>query len=103
MACSQHHNVEQRLARCLLTMSRYADGGEFLLAQHSIAALLGVRRVSISDAARKFQAARMIHYSRGRITVLNDGALGKKSCECFRFIIRRYRSPRVELPRLLTT
>ena len=52
VACSQHHTIEQRLARCLLTMNDYSDSREFLLVQDSIAALLGVRRVGISGAAR---------------------------------------------------
>lgn len=29
VACNQHHDIEQRLARLLLTMSHYADSREF--------------------------------------------------------------------------
>lgn len=101
VACSQHHSIEQRLARCLLTMSRYADGGEFLLDQTSIAALLGVRRVSISAAAREFQAAGLIRYSRARIAVLDASGLGKRSCECHQFITEQYQRLHSDLPHLL--
>ena len=103
MACSQHHTIEQRLARFLLTMSHYASAGEFVLDQASIAALLGVRRVGISAAAREFQTASLIRYRRGRIRVLNESGLAKKSCECYRFIRVQYQHLRIDLGRLLAT
>jgi CRP-like cAMP-binding protein len=102
VACSQHHTVEQRVARCLLTMNDYADSGEILLDQSAIASLLGVRRVGISAAARTLQAVALIRYSRGRIRILDATRLGKKSCECYRFIRKQYQHLRVDLPRLLS-
>lgn len=102
VACSQHHTIEQRLARCLLTMNDYADSREFLLAQDSIATLLGVRRVGVSAAARKLQAAALIRYRRGRMSVLDAAGLGKKSCECYRFMRHQYERLHVDLLRLLS-
>lgn len=102
VACSQHHNIEQRLARCLLTMNDYADSGEILLDQSAIASLLGVRRVGISAAARTLQAAGLIRYSRGRISILDVAGLQEKSCECYRFIRKQYQHLRIDLPRLLS-
>ena len=102
VACSQHHNIEQRLARWLLTMNDYAGPGEFLMVHQSIAAMLGVRRESITEAARKLQAAALISYSRGHIRVLDKPGLGKQSCECYRFIRREYASLHGRLPRLLS-
>jgi CRP-like cAMP-binding protein len=102
VACSQHHSIEQRLARCLLTMNSYAGVGEFLLDQSSIAALLGVRRVGISTAASKLQAAGLIRYRRGRISILDAHGLGQKSCECYRFIRTQYELLHSALPRLLS-
>jgi CRP-like cAMP-binding protein len=102
VACSQHHTVEQRLARCLLTMHDYAGSREFLLVQDSIAALLGVRRAGISNAARQFQAQELIRYRRGNVTVLDVPGLRKKSCECYRFIRHQYELLRGALPRLLS-
>jgi CRP-like cAMP-binding protein len=102
VACSQHHNIEQRLARWLLTMNDYAGSSEFLMLQESIATMLGVRRVSIIEAARKFQAAALIGYSRGRIRVLDKLGLGKQSCECYRFIRREYERLHGKLPQLLS-
>jgi CRP-like cAMP-binding protein len=102
VACSQHHNIEQRLSRCLLTMNDYAETGEILLDQSAIASLLGVRRVGISAAAQTLQAAALIRYSRGRISILDAAGLGKKSCECYRFIRKQYQHLRIDLPRLLS-
>jgi CRP-like cAMP-binding protein len=102
VACSQHHNVEQRLARWLLTMSDYAGSGEFLMVQESIAAMLGVRRVGITEAAGRLQAAALIGYRRGRMSVLDQAGLEKKSCECYRFIRKQYEQLHGQLPRLLS-
>jgi CRP-like cAMP-binding protein len=102
VACSQHHTIEQRVARWLLTMNDYADSREFLMVQESIAAMLGVRRVGITGAARRFQAGGLITYRRGRICVLDKPGLRKESCECYRFIRRQYELLHGELQRLLS-
>ncbi len=65
-------------------------------------ALLGVRRSSITEAARNLQAAALIRYGRGRINVVDKSGLGKKSCECYRFIRQQYADLHAELSRLLS-
>jgi CRP-like cAMP-binding protein len=102
VACSQHHNIEQRMARWLLTMNDYAGSREFVMIHESIAAMLGVRRVGVTGAAQRFQAAALVSYRRGRISVLDKGGLEKKSCECYRFIRQQYERLHRELPRLLS-
>ena len=101
VACSQHHSVDQRLARWLLTMSDYAGSQRFFMVQQAIAAVLGVRRASVTVAAHSLQAAGLIAYSRGRIDVLNRPALQNHSCECYRLIREQYRSLHAVVPRLL--
>ena len=102
VACCQHHQVEQRLARLLLTMSDYVGSGEFLMVHESIARLLGVRRASVTESARKLQAADLISYRRGDIRVLHKRRLVNESCECYRFIQQQYKRLHDELPRLLS-
>jgi CRP-like cAMP-binding protein len=102
VACSQHHNVEQRLARWFLTMSDYAGSAEFVMVQESIGTMLGVRRVGITEAAHRLQAAALIGYRRGRVRVLDKAGLEKKSCECYRFIRKQYAGLHAALPRLLS-
>jgi len=101
VACSQHHSIHQRVARWLLAMSDYADSGEFLMVHESIAAMLGVRRVSVTEAAQKLQAAALISYRRGHIRVLDKAGLVKQSCECYLFIRQQYQRLHSALPGLL--
>src|SRR6185295_4659059 len=102
VACSQHHGIEQRLARWLLTMNDYAGSREFLMDHQSIAIMLGVRRSSITEAARSFQAAALISYRRGRMNVVNKPRLAERSCECYRFIKQQYARLHVDLAKLLS-
>jgi len=102
VACSQHHSIEQRVARLLLTMSDYAGSRRFLLTHESIATLLGVRREGITAAAHKLQAAAVVNYRRGNIMVLDRKGLEKKSCECYRVIRQQYKGLYRKLPRLLS-
>jgi CRP-like cAMP-binding protein len=102
VACSQHHSVEQRLARWLLTMHDYAGPHEFVTDHRSIAAMLGVRRVGISEAAHRLRAAALIGYRRGRMNILDQPGLAKRSCECYRFIRQEYGRLQGRLPQLLS-
>jgi len=90
VACCQHHSIEQRLARWLLSMHHYSAGAEFVMIQQSIAAMLGVRREGITEAAIRLHALSLISYRRGHISILDELALRKKACECYRFIQNRY-------------
>jgi hypothetical protein len=90
VACSQHHTIPQRLARWLLTINDYSGGREIQMVQKSIAEMLGVRRVGITEAASELQSAKLISYRRGRIKILDKVRLGKSSCECYRFIRQEY-------------
>jgi Mn-dependent DtxR family transcriptional regulator len=82
-------------------MRDYAGGREILMIHDAIAAMLGVRRVSVSDAARNLQSAGLIRYRRGHIRILNEAALARESCECYRFIRGQYASLHGALPKLL--
>jgi Mn-dependent DtxR family transcriptional regulator len=44
--------------------------------------MLGVRRESVTENARKLQKLGLISYSRARITVLDRPALENRSCDC---------------------
>ena len=102
VACSQHHQIGQRLARLLLTMSDYAGTRELLMVQESMASLLGVRRVGVTESALALQADALISYSRGGVRILDRPSLLKRSCECYRFIRQQYKHLHDELPRLLS-
>lgn len=102
VACSQHHDIEQRPARLLLTLSDYAGPRGFPMVQESMAALLGVRRAGVSGAAGKLQAQGLMRYRRGRISNVEARRLEKMSCECYRFIRQQYAQFQDMLPLLLS-
>jgi CRP-like cAMP-binding protein len=102
VACSQHHDIEQRLARLLLTLNYYAGSRGFPMVQESMAALLGVRRAGVSAAAGKLQAQGLMRYRRGRISNVEARRLEKMSCECYRFIRQQYAQFQDMLPLLLS-
>jgi CRP-like cAMP-binding protein len=102
VACSQHHTVDQRLARWLLTMHDHAESNQFEMPQESIAVMLGVRRSGISVAAGKLQAARLITYRRARIKILDEAGLKKESCECYRYIRAQFDGLLQDVPRFLS-
>ena len=102
VACSQHHSVEQRLARLLLTLHGYAKANELVMSQQSIAAMLGSRRVGITEAAGMLRAAGLISYLRGRIAVVDEQGLRRKSCECYAFIRKQFDGLLGDMPRVLS-
>jgi Mn-dependent DtxR family transcriptional regulator len=53
--------------------------------------MLGVRRPSVTVAARTLQQAGLIDYQRGHITVLDRPGLEQAACECYRVITEEYR------------
>jgi len=81
--CNGHHSTEQRLCRWLLQTLDRSSGGVFLATQEVIAAILGVRREAITDAAGRLQLMGLIRYRRGRVTVLNRPGLEHLVCECY--------------------
>jgi len=81
--CNRHHQVQQQLCTLILTRLDSLPTNELKITQELIAAELGVRRESVTDAAGKLQAAGLIRYSRGRMEVLNRGRLEAQACECY--------------------
>jgi CRP-like cAMP-binding protein len=87
-ACNRHHSVEQQLCRWLLLSLDRLASNELTMTQGLIANMLGVRREGVPEAAGKLQAAGLIHYSRGKITVLDRPKLEARVCECYAVVKR---------------
>lgn len=93
--CNRHHSVEQQLSRWLLVTLDRIPSGELTMTQELVASMLGVRRESVTEAARDLQQAGYIHYRRGHITVLDRAGLAGRSCECYAVV-------KTEMGRLLS-
>lgn len=88
--CARHHSIEQQLTRwLLLTLDRWPVE-DLLMTQELIAGRLGVRRESVTEAARHLQAIGLISYSRGHVRVLDRPGLERRCCECYGVIRRDY-------------
>lgn len=89
-ACNRQHTIKERLARWLLSAQDCLHSHEVPLTQEFIANMLGIRRSGVTVAARQLQTTGAIDYSRGHITILDDTALEKISCECYRVVQKEY-------------
>jgi len=90
VVCNRHHTVDQQLCRWLLLSLDQLPGNQLNMTQELIANMLGVRREAVTEAAGKLQAAGLIHYSRGHITVIDRPGLEARSCECYRVVKSEY-------------
>ncbi|HEX2062043.1 MAG TPA: Crp/Fnr family transcriptional regulator [Thermoanaerobaculia bacterium] len=82
-ACNRKHEIEARLARWLLVSSDGVGSSEVAITHEYLAAMLGVRRPGVTEAALKLQQAGTIDYRRGGVTILHREALEKAACECY--------------------
>jgi CRP-like cAMP-binding protein len=83
-ACAASHLFEQRFACWLLMTSDRSRSPEILLTQEYLAAVLGVRRVSVTSACGSLRSRKLISHDRGRIRILDRKGLEAASCSCYR-------------------
>lgn len=89
--CNRHHTVDQQLCRWLLLSLDRLPSNELRMTQELIANMLGVRREGVTEAAGKLQRAGLIHYNRGKITVLDRPGLEARVCECYEVVRAEFR------------
>src|SRR5262249_17422339 len=83
VACNALHALEARLCRWLLQTHDYIDGDAIPLTQEFLGQMLGVRRTTVTLAARLLQSAGLIRYRRGLIHIVDRAALEEIACECY--------------------
>jgi hypothetical protein len=83
IACIGFHSTQQRFCQWLLMVHDRVGRDEFPMTHESMAAILGVRRPTVTLAARSLQQDGLIQSRRGYVTILNRAALEAQSCGCY--------------------
>jgi CRP-like cAMP-binding protein len=89
--CNRLHEVEQRLARWLLTLSDRVESDQVLVTQEYMAEMLGARRSTVTVSAGALQERGLITYSRGKINILDRPRTIEAACECYTIVDAAYR------------
>jgi CRP-like cAMP-binding protein len=85
-ACNRRHQVDERLARWLLMSSDGIGSDDLAITHEYLAAMLGVRRAGVTDAALKLQEDGLIQYRRGGTRIIDRRALEARACECYELV-----------------
>jgi len=87
-ACNALHGVDARLSRWILqSHDRNGNADVIPLTQEFLSEMLGVRRSSVGEVARKLQAQGLLRYSRGSIEIVDRPGLEAAACECYANIV----------------
>jgi CRP-like cAMP-binding protein len=86
-ACNRLHSNEERLSRWLLMSHDRTGVDSFTITHEFLGQLLGSRRATVTLSAGILQAAGLIRYHRGEVTIVDRGGLEAASCECY-FVIQ---------------
>jgi CRP-like cAMP-binding protein len=89
-ACNRLHNIEERLARWLLSCRERIRSDNLVLTQEFLGDMLGAPRTTVSLATGLLERAGVIAHSRGMVTILDRPGLEKKACECYRVVSREF-------------
>lgn len=85
-ACNRLHSNEERLSRWLLMSHDRVGVDEFAITHEFLGQMLGSRRATVTLSAGLLQAAGLIRYQRGHVTILDRHGLEGVSCECYAVI-----------------
>lgn len=90
VACNALHPVEKRFCRWLLMTHDRVQSDHVPLTHELLAKMLGVRRASVTEAARRLQGNGLIRYTHGKITILDRPRLEAASCACYQAVRADY-------------
>jgi CRP-like cAMP-binding protein len=85
-ACNRLHSNEERLSRWLLMSHDRVGTDSFPITHEFLGQMLGSRRATVTLSAGLLQAAGLIRYHRGRVTIVDREGLEGVACECYSII-----------------
>lgn len=85
-ACNRLHSNEERLSRWLLMSHDRVGVDEFAITHEFLGQMLGSRRATVTLSAGILQAAGLIRYQRGHVTIIDRRGLEGVACECYAVI-----------------
>lgn len=89
-ACIGAHELKPRLARWLMMTHDRAAGDQLEMKHEFMAMMLGATRSMVTRVAGSLQDEKMIHYTRGQVTVLDRYRLEATACECYAAVKAEY-------------
>ncbi|HJZ12771.1 MAG TPA: Crp/Fnr family transcriptional regulator, partial [Acidobacteriota bacterium] len=90
-ACNRVHQLKQRLSRWLLMFHDRVRKDQFLLTHEFLSHMLGAPRSEVTLAAGLLRDQRLIHYSAGKISIVDRNGLESTACECYEVVRRESR------------
>jgi len=81
--CNAVHSAQKRLCRWLLQCRDLLGADDLPLTQEFLAALIGVRRASVTMIAGDLEKAGLIGNQRGHVRLLEIKGLEATACECY--------------------
>lgn len=96
--CNRHHAQDQQLCRLLLQVLDRTHGSDLAITHAALSQMLGVRRESVTLAARQLQDQGVIRYRRGHIHVVDRQGLAANACECYA-VLRHEFEALVQIPK----
>lgn len=94
-ACNRVHDIEERLARWLLTCRDRMPSDRLHLTQTFLGQMLGAPRTTVTLAVGILERAGLISHSRGVIEIRDRPGLEKMACECYRMVRDEYKRLRL--------
>lgn len=85
-ACNALHDVEQRIARWLLSFQDRYGGDVIPITQEDLAATLGIGRPYASRQLKTLKNKGLIELRRGSIRICDRAQVERASCDCYRAV-----------------
>jgi CRP-like cAMP-binding protein len=88
--CHRLHGTEERMCRWLLMVQDRVESDELQLTHSFLALMLGIRRPTVTLAARSLQKRGLLELRRGFFRIVDRPKMEASACECYQTVKRLY-------------